>query len=514
MTAPAPIRHTNIIGEYFRSLVVVAVCTLIALPLRTHLAAANLVMIYLVGVVVVAAKFDRRAAALTSVLSVAAFDFFFVSPYLTLRVSDYEYVVTLLVMLGLALFISTMTARIRLHASEALARDAQTTALYRLSNEVAGRTRIFDILKVAAELAAETFHLKISIFMPDHAGQISLNKRTSDRLLIPSADQPIAQWVFEHGEKAGKGTQMFPKASAVYLPIKGESHVFGVMAVVQPTESKSMTTEEQHLLGIFITQTALAAERAIAASTAQAAEVRVETESLRTSLLSAVSHDLRTPLASITGAAATLKSHWPQLDTDTRNDLLTTVTDEAERLNRLLNNLLEVTRLESGVRLRKERVPLEEIVGAALHRLKPQLADRQVHTAIPADLPLVPMDAVLIEQVFINLLENAVKYTPPESAIEIAANHHNNCVEVEVRDRGAGFAPDHEHRVFDKFFRGRTDNVRGAGLGLAICRAVVEAHGGSIRAENRPGGGALIRFQIPLTSGTADEIALPAGDES
>ena len=499
-------------SEYFRSLIVVAACTVIALPLRTHIAAANLVMIYLVGVVVVAAKADKRVAVLTSILSVAAFDFFCVPPYLTFRVSDYEYLITLAVMLGVGLFISAMTARIRMHASEAMARDAQTTALYQLSNEVAGRTRVFDIMKAAAELAEQTFHARIVAFMPDQAGQISLNKRTSERLIIPSAEQTIAQWAFEHGEKAGRDTQVFGNASARYLPIKGDHEVFGVIALVRPSGSRLMSTEEQHLLEVFIRQTALAIERAIASSTAQAAEVRIETESLRTSLLSAVSHDLRTPLASITGAAATLRSHWVHLDPDTRNELLATVTDEAERLNRLLNNLLEVTRLEGGVHLHKERFPLEEIVGAALHRLKPQLANRQVHTAIPGELPLVAIDAVLMEQVFINLLENAMKYTPAESAIEIAASYDDRYVAIEVRDRGAGFPPDYERRIFDKFFRGRTDNIRGAGLGLAICRAIVEAHGGTISAENRPGGGAIIRFQIPLTAQSRRIESLTEGE--
>ena len=483
--------------DFFRGFIVVAVCTAIVFPLRTHLAAANLVMIYLVGVIVAAAKTDKRAAVLTSILSVAAFDFFCVPPYLTFRVSDYEYLITFAVMLGLALFISAMTARLRAHASEAIAREAQTAALYRLSNNLAGRTRTFDIFKAAAELAEETFQSKVTVFMPDQAGHISFMKRTSDRLIVPSAEQTIAQWVFEHGERAGKGTASFRNASALYLPVKGEQRIFGVMAIVRT--STSVAIENVHLLDVFLKQTAFAIERAIAASTAQAAEVRVETESLRTSLLSAVSHDLRTPLASITGAAATLRSHWSRLDGGTRIELLSTVTDEAERLNRLVNNLLEVTKLESGVRLQKERFPLEEIVGAALHRLKAQLANRQVHTAIPSDLPLVAMDAVLMEQVFINLLENAIKYTPAEDPIEIAAGKHDSVVEIEVRDRGAGFPPDHEYRIFDKFFRGRTDNIRGAGLGLAICRAIIEAHGGSISAENRAGGGAIIRFQIPLT---------------
>lgn len=342
--------------EYGVAALAVAACTLISLALRPHWTAANLVMIYLIGVVAVAAKLHKRAAIFASFLSVAAFDFFCVRPYLTFAVADYEYIFTFAVMLGVALFISAMTARIRLQAAEA-----------------------------------------------------------------------------------------------------------------------------------------------------QAADIRAETEAMRTALLSAVSHDLRTPLASITGAAATLQSHWDRLNDSTRSGLLASVTEEGDRLNRLLGNLLEVTKLESGVCIHKERFPLEEIVGAALHRLNAQIGNRPVVTNIPRTLPMVEMDAVLMEQVFINLVENAVKYTPDGSSIEITASARNGAAEIEVRDYGAGFMPGHEDRVFDKFFRERIDSVRGAGLGLAICRAIVEAHGGSIRAENRPSGaGAIIRFDIPFTDGKAE----------
>jgi two-component system sensor histidine kinase KdpD len=224
---------------------------------------------------------------------------------------------------------------------------------------------------------------------------------------------------------------------------------------------------------------------------------------MRTSLLSAISHDLRTPLASITGSAGTLSSHWDRLDPQVREELLNSITSESGRLSRVLNNLLEVTRLEGGVRLRKDRFPLEEIVGAALHHMGPQIAGRPIQTDIPADLPMVEIDDVLMEQVFINLVENAIKYTPQDSPVEIAARSRNGFVEVEVRDRGPGFAPGHEGRIFDKFFRGGGHEARGSGLGLAICRAIVEAHGGSIQAESRPEGGAVIRFQI-LREDTAD----------
>jgi two-component system, OmpR family, sensor histidine kinase KdpD len=486
--------------EYLPAFIIVGICTIVCLPLSRRLAAANLVMIYLAGVVVAAGKCHRRVAIFTSLLSVAAFDFFYVPPYLTFAISQYEYLITFCVMLGVALFISAMTARIHFHASAALAREVQTGALYRLLNDLTGKSRIFEMMKIAADLAEDTFHSKVTIFLPDQKGVISFSKRTSDQLHVPSTEQPIAQWVFEHLKKAGKNTGTHPKSSALYVPIANDQEVFGVMAVVSNTRDGKLSSEEEHLLEIFVRQTALAVQRSIAASTAHAAEVRVETESTRTSLLSAVSHDLRTPLSSITGAAATLRSHWDRLEPTVRSELLTSVTDETDRLSRLLNNIIEVTKLEGGVHLQKERYPLEEIVGAALHRLRAQLTNRRVITDIPADFPMVAIDAVLMEQVFINLIENAMKYTPEGSHIEIAACTRPGIVEVEVRDSGTGFAPGHEDRIFDRFFRGHADNTRGAGLGLAICRAVVEAHGGLIQAVNRSGSpGAIIRFQLPLT---------------
>jgi two-component system sensor histidine kinase KdpD len=386
-----------------------------------------------------------------------------------------------------------------LQTAASVERERQTRALYRLSVELAGHARAFDIAKRSVALAEETFPLKITIFLAAEDGQISFSRRTSDHLPVPSTEQSIAQCAFDERQNSGKGTNIYPSASALYIPIKSAGTTYGVMAVCALGPESHLLPEHQNLLEVFASQTGLAIERATAASAAQLAEIRVETENMRTSLLSAVSHDLRTPLASITGAAATLRTHWTRLENGVRDELLQSVSDEAERLNRLLSNLLEVTRLEGGVHLHKESFPLEEVVGAALHRLQRQLAGRNVVTQIPSDLPMVAIDDVLMEQVFINLVENALKYTPPETDIAIAASRQNHAVEVTVLDSGPGFRQGDEDLVFEKFFRGRTDNVRGAGLGLAICRAIIEAHGGAIRAENRPGGGAVIRFTIPMS---------------
>jgi two-component system sensor histidine kinase KdpD len=484
--------------EYLLTASVVGCCTVVSILLRPHLTPTNLVMVYFVGVLVVASRCGRFVAILASAASVAAFDFFCVPPYYTFAVADYEYVITFAVMFVVALIISTMTSQIRLQTAAAIEREAQTSALYRLSNELAAHSRPFDIATSAAALAEETFGCRVTMFLAAKEDRISFSRRTSDELYLPSADQKVAQWVCDHRETAGTGMPDFPGASALYIPVMSAGKTYGVMACRPAAARERFTPEHQHLMEVFASQTGLAIERATAASIAQSAGVQVETETLRTSLLSAVSHDLRTPLASITGAAGTLRTHWNRLDPYMRDELLQSVTDEAERLNRLLNNLLEVTRLETGVQLHREAFPLEEVVGAALHRLHRRLEGRPVRTEIPPALPMVAVDAVLLEQVFINLLENALKYTPAGTDIAIVASREGNLVQVEVRDSGPGFHEGDEDVVFDKFFRGRTDNIRGAGLGLAICRAIVEAHGGTIHARNRPGGGAIIGFTIPM----------------
>jgi two-component system sensor histidine kinase KdpD len=231
---------------------------------------------------------------------------------------------------------------------------------------------------------------------------------------------------------------------------------------------------------------------------AESAHMQMQTEEMRSTLLSAVSHDLRTPLASITGAASTLREQGDKLDPEVRAELLESIAEEAERLGRLVSNLLDMTRLESGIELRRDFCPLEEIVGAALQRTERQLGTRPIVTTLPVDLPPVYVDDVLLGQVVVNLLENAVKYTPPGTPLEISAHVTAEDVELDVCDRGPGFAPGQEQQIFEKFFRGESQGARGAGLGLAICKAIMTAHRGRIQAANREGGGACFRLQLPL----------------
>jgi two-component system sensor histidine kinase KdpD len=484
-------------GEALLVAAVVCGATAAALFLRPYLAPVNLAMVYLLGVAGVAARSSRWASAAAAVASAAAFDFFCVPPYLTFAVADTEYLITFAAMLVVALVISAQTARILEQAREAAAREARAQTLYRLSDRLASETRVFEAARAAAAMAAEALSSPVVIFLPED-DSISFRRRTSDVLPVPVAEETIANWVYHHGRKAGKGVDDLLRATALYVPLRGARAVVGVMAVL-PTGARPIDSAEQKvLIDLFANQTALAIERTLSHNAAEASRVEMQTEQMRSALLSAVSHDLRTPLASITGAASTLRQQGERLPAETRHELLESISEEAERLGRLVSNLLDMTRFESGgVELRRDLYPLEEIAGAALQRLDGQLQGRDVTVQLPDNLALVYVDDVLVGQVFTNLLENAAKYTPPGSPIEIAAREQGQAVQVEVRDHGPGFKSGEEERIFEKFYRSRTGGARGAGLGLAICRAVVEAHGGSIEAWNHPQGGAVFRFRLP-----------------
>jgi two-component system sensor histidine kinase KdpD len=310
----------------------------------------------------------------------------------------------------------------------------------------------------------------------------------------------VAQWVHEHGEPAGRGTATLAGAAALYLPLVGSRGPVGVLAVGLDASRRPPGTDAMHLLETIANQTALALERALLARDAHRQRLAAEGEKLRNALLAAVSHDLRTPLASIAGSASSLASGEDRLDREARRELALTIHEEAQRMTRLANNLLEMGRLQAqSVVPDRQWQPIEEVLGAALHQLDAQLEGRDVSVRVPASLPLVAIDEVLIERVVVNLLENVVKYTPPGSPVELTASDGGDELIVEVLDRGPGLAVGEEDQIFDKFFRGQAARAgEGAGLGLAVARAIVEAHGGKISARNRPRGGAVFRFTLPL----------------
>jgi two-component system sensor histidine kinase KdpD len=485
--------------RYGCALAVVAGCTGVAWPAYGRFEPANLVMVYLLGVVAVAIRLGPGPSVLAALLSVAAFDFFFVPPHLTLAVDDAQYLVTLAVLSTVALVISRLTGALRTRVDEARAREQRTGALYRLSRELAGTREVGELLRIALRHVAEGVPGDAAILLPDATDRVTRQAAEPPEFDLDERERAVAQWAFAHNQLAGRGTATLAGAGALYLPLSASQGAVGVLAL-RPADPRALDAPEQlHYLGTFASQIALAIERAILAERAHQAQLTMEAERLRNALLSAVSHDLRTPLAGIRGAATGLVTGGEALDAVTRAELAESIADEAERLDRLLGNLLDMTRLEAGVvQPKREWHPLEEIVGAALARLAAPLRDRPVQVSIPADLPLVCIDGMLIEQVLINLLENALRYTPAGSPIEISATAGEAQVTVEVADRGAGLLPGEAERIFEKFRRGTGGRAEGTGLGLTICRGFVAAHGGRIWAENRPGGGARFRFDLPI----------------
>jgi two-component system sensor histidine kinase KdpD len=433
------------------------------------------------------------------VLSVAVFDFCFVPPYLTFVVADTKYLLTFGVMLVVGLVVSSLTERVRQQARAAQAREQRTSALYGLTRELAGSADDVEIARVAARHIEAGFGCRAAILLPDRTGRLARSSTGPGGFELDDREHSVAAWAFEHSEPAGHSTTTLPAARALYVPLRSSSQTVGVLGILPASSRRLEDSEPRQLLDAFGHQTAMALERTRLAEQARAAHLRAEREELYSSLLSSVSHDLRTPLAAITGAASTLLEHEAGT-LAVRRDLLQTIFEEADRLNRLVTNLLDMTRLESGsLDVRKEWTPLEEVIGTALNHLDEVLRGRAIHVRLPDDLPLIPLDGSLMVQVFLNLLENAAKYTPAMSPIEIAARADDDDVVVDVADRGPGFPPGSEDRIFDKFFRAPdAGRATGTGLGLAICRGIVVAHGGTIAAENRVGGGAVFRIKLPL----------------
>lgn len=479
--------------------VFVATTTVVAAVVRAVYPVPDLEMLYLVTVMLTALRFGRSPSLLAAALSVAAYDFFFVPPFLNFAVSDWRYLLTFAVMFGIGWLISTLTVRIRRQEQDAVAREERTRALFELGRELADAITPGDAAAVAARNAATSFGATAAILMKTPAGDLTIASAFPAGTQLDTSEFGVAKWVVEHGRVAGHGTDTLPGSKSICLPLQTAADPVGVLALV-PKRGTPFDIDQRERLEAFCTQVAFALERALLAREAEASALRAKTEEMRSSLLSAVSHDLRTPLAAITGAASTLRDHSARFSGEQRADLLDTIAEEAERLERLVANLLDMTQVESGsLRVRREWIPLEELVGAALTRLEGVLASRPVRVSLAPDLPLMSVDPVLFQQVLVNLLENAAKYTPSGSEIEIEGRAGENAVVIEVRDRGPGIPPGDEWRVFEKFYRGAHSRVAGAGLGLAICKGVVNAHGGTIQVENRTGGGTAFRITIPAT---------------
>jgi two-component system sensor histidine kinase KdpD len=490
--------------RYWAALLISVLCTVVAALMFPHFELTNLVMVYLLGGTIAALRLGRGPASLAALVNVAAFDFCFVPPRFSFAVSDFQYLVTFVVMLGMTLLIATLVASVRAQTRVAGARERRTSLLYAMSRELAANRSLGKLSQLAIKHVAETFSCQAAVLLPDALGHLQPPQALTLAGSLASADLSVAQWVHDHGKPAGLGTDTLPAAVAQYLPLIGTHRTLGVLAVRPSQRRRLLLPEQRHLLETFAGQIALAIERAQLAEKAELARVAAETESLRNTLLASISHDLRTPLAVITGASTALIDRSLQLDAAARDRLAQAIDVKAREMSELISNVLDLMRFEAGeVRLRCDWQAMDDLIGAALTRLDGQCGDHVLAIDVPPDLPAVYVDAPLVVQVLVNLLGNALKHTPPGTSIRIAATTLGAFLQLSIEDDGPGLPIGDPERLFAKFQRGREEsNVGGAGLGLAICRAIVSAHGGQIDAQRSASGGARFSFSLP-TAGPA-----------
>jgi two-component system, OmpR family, sensor histidine kinase KdpD len=491
-----------------------AICgatTLIATPLAPILALANIVMLFLLAVVGVALRFGRGPAVLAAFFNVAAFDFFFVPPRMSFAVADVQYLLTFGVMLVVGLITGQLTAGLRFQARVATHREARSRALFEVARDLSSVLLAGQCVEIAERTIAREFRGRAHVFVLDAQDRLQMPRSAAADAAL---DRGTAQWALDHGEPAGLATDTLPGSPWLYLPLKAPMRTRGVLAL-RPDEPRSLLVPEQRRqLETFAVLTAIALERVHYVEVAQQATVQIESERLRNSLLSALSHDLRTPLAALYGLADTLAASTPPLAPQPLG-IARAIVAEARRINAMVANLLDMARLQSGaVQLKREWQPIEEVVGTALQSVAAALAGHTVRAELARDLPLVDIDAVLIERVLANLLENAAKYTPAGSTVAIGALVAATDLRVTVTDDGPGVPIGREDALFEKFTRGERESATpGVGLGLAICRAIVEAHGGRIGVESAgrmpPRRGARFWFTLPL----GEPPSLPAVEE-
>ena len=495
LPAPRPVSPPE---HYLWAALFVAVTTGLAAGIRALVALPDTEMLYLVAVMLAAVYLGRGPSLLAAALSVASYDFFFVPPTWTFRVADGRYMLTFIVMFGVSLGVSSLATRLRRQEVAAQAREDRTRTLYWLTHDLGSAKTDQEIAAVAVRTAWQIFSAKAWVVTDQKEGPPRLEAAYPlVGAVLDEHELAVARWVLEHGRPAGHGTDTLPATRSLAVPIAVAEEPLAAL-VLRSETAAVLDADQRTFLESFTRQIALALSRADLDERARQSDVRARTEEMRSGLLSSVSHDLRTPLGSITGSATTLRDN-PALDPRTREEMLTTICEESDRLTRLVDNLLDMTRLDSGtVAVKREWVPVDEVIGSALTRTEALLDGRRVDLKVATELPLVNVDPVLMEQLLVNLLENAVKHTPAGSPIEVGASLAGGALTVDIADAGPGIPAGDEEKIFERFHRGAGTRAPGAGLGLAIVRAIARAHGGTVRAANRLGGGAAFRVTLPL----------------
>jgi two-component system sensor histidine kinase KdpD len=454
---------------------------------RTHIGVTNIALVFLLPVLLAAITYGLLPALFACLLSVLAYNFFFLPPLFTLTIADPDNVITLLIFALVAVIASNLAARVRAQAISERQRAQLTDSLYGFSRKLAEVFAVDDLLWAICYQIAQMLKVHTVLLLPE-GDSLSIRAGYPPEDVLVGEEGAAAEWSLHHGAPAGRGSSEHGEAGRYYLPLRTGRGTLGVVGIAREGADPIASDENRRLLNALADQAALAIERVQLAHDIEQSRVAAETERLRAALLTSLSHDLRTPLASILGSATTLKHHRAVLDQASQGELLTTIEEEAQRLHRFIANLLDMTRLESGGLAPKlEMIDVGDVIGSALRRATDILTGHRVVLDVAPALPMMKADPVLFEQVLFNLLDNAAKYAPPGTIIHLRAWHEHRSVVLEIADEGSGIPPADLERIFDPFYRVESaDRKRaGTGLGLAICRGFVEGMGGTILARNR-----------------------------
>ena len=473
--------------------------------IKPHFGIENVDLVFLTAVVVVAVRYGLWPSLLTSLIASLAYNFFFLPPIYTLTITDPTNIIAFFFFMLIAILVSNVAARVRVQADTAIGRIRTTEQLYAFSRKLAGTGTLDDVLWATAYQTALMLGVRVVLLLPDD-GLLTVKAGYPPEDELDKADLAAANWAWRNDRPAGRGSDTLPGAKRLFLPMRTGRGLIGVIGIDDDRSGSLLTPDQRRLLDALVDQGALAIERVLLVEDMDRVKRTVESERLRSALLTSISHDLKTPLASVLGSASTMRDLGSSLSDIEKRDLLATVIDESERLNRFIANLLDMTRLESGAVVPNTALhDVGEIVGSALRRAGKILARHKVSLQLDADLPMLKLDAVLFEQVIFNLLDNAAKYSPADTTISIRSFRDRESVSLQVADEGEGIPPDELESVFDKFYRAQKgDHVRpGTGLGLAISRGFIEAMAGRITAANRTDrSGAVITVRLPIPAET------------
>jgi two-component system sensor histidine kinase KdpD len=485
---------------YIQGIVLVGVATLLGRLLLNYFNPANLVMFYLIGVTITAITSGLVPSVLVSLLSVLAFDFFLVPPHFTFTVADTQYLVTFIALFVVGIIISYLMARIRQQTEIAVRREHETATLYSLSRSLTIATGLDNTLQTIIHSARETFVRNTVILLPKSGGTLKPYLGNPD-FAMNENEMAAALQSFQRQVTVDQGTDIVSGTGVRCIPLKTSRGLVGIMALQGLESPKPWNAEQTRLLEVFTDLAALVIEHNQLVEEARNAQILEATEKLQTALLNSISHDLRTPLVSVIGVLSSLQEEGMNLDDATKSNLIQVAREQAEYLNHTITNLLDVSRVEAGaVKISRQHSDVQDLIGVALEQIGSRIRNHPVTIEIPTELPFISVDFGLIVQTFVNVLDNALKYSLPNSPIDIKARQVGNEISIEIADRGIGIPPDELSHVFDKFYRlQKPNNVPGTGLGLSICKGIVEAHGGHILAQNRPGGGTIISIILPVT---------------